>query len=496
MPFPPSHRGRVAAVLAAVALLPGCTGEPSRPASGDPGGTSLILGTTTEPATLDPRQGYAPHGAALVYDGLVEHQPDGGLKPTLAAAAPVPAADGRSWTVALRNDVSFTDGSGFDSTAVVATYRSVLEQTSPLRAEYEVLAGVQAVDKTTVRFDLVRPDPDFPDLLTLGVVATDAQGQLVGTGPYKVASWVRQDRLELVANQAYFAGPPAITKVTIRFLPDDDTRAEAMRAGELDGTVLPPALAEGFETADGLAVVEHGSTDLRAVALTGSPVAADPAVRKALNLAVDREALVRDALRGKGEVASLPVPPQVAELVEPTAALTRDVAAANQLLDAAGWVVGADGTRARAGQRLAFPVSYDQRDQVDRDLVTAFAKQVGAIGVEVTPTPAAAQAAQTPSVTSFGDPFRTVGDLRPRFTGAVAQALASADAATDPAQRAVEARAAQRAYAVDPTLVVLAQVDHTYVLRQNWTGYRPVVDATGTDQTWGPWWNLATWTPR
>jgi peptide/nickel transport system substrate-binding protein len=67
---------------------------------------------------------------------------------------------------------------------------------------------------------------------------------------------------------------------------------------------------------------------------------------------------------------------------------------------------------------------------------------------------------------------------------------------TDPAQRAVAYRKLQRSYIEGPTMVVLAGVDHTYLLRRNWTGYQPVVDASTEDATWGPFWNLETWKPR
>ena len=65
----------------------------------------------------------------------------------------------------------------------------------------------------------------------------------------------------------------------------------------------------------------------------------------------------------------------------------------------------------------------------------------------------------------------------------------------DPGQRAVAYRELQRAYVRDPGMVVLARIDHSYLLRESWTGYQAVTDAAGTDFTWGPWWNLQTWGP-
>ncbi|WP_424190585.1 ABC transporter substrate-binding protein [Actinokineospora sp. G85] len=494
-----SHRA--VAALSCLVLLAGCTGSPPPPASGDPDGTTLVLGVADEPASLDPLDGYAPFGAAQLFDGLVEHSP-GGPRPALAAALPTPSPDGRSWTATLRTDVSFTDGSGFDAEDVVATYRGVLAADAPLRTRFWMLAGVQAVGKTTVRFDLTAPFAAFPELLTLGVRSADpAADPPVGTGPYELVAWTKGVSLELKANQAYFAGPPAITKVTLEFLPDDQARAQRMREGKLDGAALPGVLAEPFEREDGLTVVEHASADLCAVDVPAASPAADPALRLALNLAVDRESLVEDVLDDAGEPASQPVPPASPEFVEPAAALPHDPARARATLDAAGWLPGPDGVRAREGVRAAFDLAYPRTDVVAEDLATAFAAAAKAIGVAVTPKGQATTAADpaVPRLVSFGDPFDPDRALHPLLNpagGALAAALAAERASTDPAQRAVAFRALQRAYAAAPTLVVLAQVDHSYVLRENWNGYQPVVDATGTDHTWGPWWNLATWTPR
>ncbi|SDC28801.1 peptide/nickel transport system substrate-binding protein [Actinokineospora iranica] len=464
-----------------------------------------MIGVADEPESLDPLRGYAPLGAAKVFDGLVEHDPVRALRPVLAAELPGPSSDGRSWTVRLRDDVSFSDGSAFDSADVVATYRALLVDSAPLRSRFWMLAGVEAIDKTTVRFDLTRPYAAFADLLVLGVrsesdIRADPAEPPVGTGPYQVAEWVKGERLVLAANQAYFAGAPAITKVTVEFVPDDEVRAQRMREGKLDGTELPARLATGFAGVNGLAVVEHSSAGLLAVSLPDGPVTGDPAVRLALNLAVDREALVERALGGRGAPTSLPVPSALAEFVEPGAAIKPDLARAREVLDAAGWAAGGDGVRSKGDTLAAFEIGYPVADVTARDLVAAFAQAAREIGVTITaaPTPRGS-AAQGPRLVAFGDPVDPDLSLYPLLHpagGDLAAALDAARATTDPAQRAAAFRALQRAYASAPTMVVLAAPTHSYVMRENWTGYEPVVDATGADHTWGAWWNLQRWAPR
>ncbi|WP_285503241.1 ABC transporter substrate-binding protein [Actinokineospora sp. NBRC 105648] len=488
-----------AAVFTIVLALASCTADATPPASGDPAGTSLVIGVADEPASLDPVLGYAPLGAAQIFDGLVEHQAAGTLRPVLATALPQPSSDGRSWTVDLRDDVSFTDGSALDAAAVVATYRRVLEPGAPLRDRFWMLGAVTAVDQDTVRFDLKQACAYFPDLLVLGIRAGTPDAP-VGTGPYKVADWQRGKRLVLTANKAYFGTRPAITTVTVEFLPDDEVRAQRMRDGKLDGVGLPARLAAPFAAIDGLTVVEHSSADLRAVTFSDRGPTADPAVRLALNLAVDRQAVIGSALAGEGTPVSLPMPPALAEFTEPGARIDYDLVRAQFLLDAAGWVLGSDGVRAKGPTRASFTIGYPVADVVSRDLVAAFAAAAKRIGIAVTARPTAlTEPLVDPRLIAFGDPFDPDPALYPVLHpagGDLAKALDAERATTDPAQRAVAFRALQRAYQAAPTMAVLVAPRHSYVMRQNWNGYQPVVDATGTDHTWGAWWNLSSWTPR
>ncbi|WP_253889869.1 ABC transporter substrate-binding protein [Actinokineospora diospyrosa] len=492
------RRSRLVIVVGVLACgMVACTPDPAPPASGDPAGTSLVIGVAHEPKSLDPASGYARYGAAKIFDGLVEHQPSGTVRPALAAALPEPSADGKSWTVRLRDDVSFTDGAALDAAAVAAVYRRVLDPGSELRSQFWMLDKVNVVDTRTVRFDLTQPYAGFLDLLVLGIPApTSTATKPIGTGPYQLVDWQTGARMTLTANKAYYGGRPAITTVTIEFIQEDESRAERMRDGKLDGAELPARLAREFSQSNGLTVVEQRSADVRAVAFDDKGVTADPAVRLALNLAVDRQQIVDQALVGKGAPLSLPVPPVLAEFVEPGAHIDHDLARAKSVLDAAGWVPGTDGIRARAGERAEFTLAYSTSDVIDRDLASAFTKAASTLGVKVTADPAGKG---PPGLISYGDPFDPDPAIFPLLHpvgGETAAALDAARATTDPAQRAVAFRALQRAYATAPTMVVLAVPTHTYVLRDNWTGYTSVVDAAGADYTWGPWWNLQAWTPN
>ena len=508
-------RHLVPVLLAAGLLVGGCTGDPAPPASGDPAGTSLVIAVADEPAELNPLAGYAPNGAAKIFEGLVEHDADSSLRPVLAADVPELSADGRTWTVKLRPDVTFTDGTPFEAADVVATYRAMLSpaRRSPVRQRFSMLKSVTAVDQATVEFSLTAPYTPFPDLLVLGILPSESltgngAPEPVGTGPYRLADWRHGTRMELAANKDYWDGAPAIKKVTIEFIPDDDTRAARLRDGKLDGAALPPALAAKFDNTDGLRVVSHSAADVRAVVLPADdPVTGDPAVRLALNHAMNREQMVTDVLAGQGSVAYTPMPEVLAEFVEPDAAFNYDITRALDQLDTSGWVTGPDGIRAKGNTAARFTLRYPAADSVSAGLAEAFSTDARSVGIQVDLEPVTSGAMTGPTVVGFGDPFDPdlalysllrsgKGALGGYVNDTVDAALDDGRSATDPAQRTTAYYRLQRAFVSAPGLVVLAEPNHTYVMRESWDGYEPVVDAAAPSMSWGAWWNLETWTPR
>ncbi|MGH3978315.1 MAG: ABC transporter substrate-binding protein [Pseudonocardiaceae bacterium] len=146
-----------------IAVLGAACSVPSSPGgSGD--GTEIVLGEAYEDETLHPLMGYGVDGASKIFDGLVTHDANRVVRPALATEVPEPAADGRSYTVRLREGVRFHDGSSFEAADVVATYRTLLDpaSASPLTTEFAMISGVEEVDERTVRFDLAYPYAPLP----------------------------------------------------------------------------------------------------------------------------------------------------------------------------------------------------------------------------------------------------------------------------------------------------------------------------------------------
>ncbi|MGH3622486.1 MAG: ABC transporter substrate-binding protein [Sciscionella sp.] len=504
-----------------------CTGPAPPTASGDIDGTSMVIAEAGSPNSLDPLAGYAPYGAAKIFDGLLEHQPGSTLYPALAATMPEPSPNGRSWRVQLRDGVRFSDGTAFDADDVVATYRALLDPKfgSPLREDYSMLSQVDEVDAHTVDFTLNHPYAPFPDKLVLGIspsqkfagvdsIARSSVGvHPVGTGPYELAAWHRGKSLTLRPNKNYVQGQPGIKKITVLFGLDDNARWEKVRKGEVDAAALPVNRTHNMQPPADYRVLDQRSAEFRAISLpTQNRVTGDTAMRRALNYAVNRRTIVDSVLGGKGSVASTPITDAMLEFVEPEARFQRDDQLAGRLLNGAGWKLGADGVRERRGVRARFPLYYPQGDSLAQRMAQRFAEDVAQVGVSVEPvatTDLTARAHDSAVLFGAGNPFdpdlslfsllhsTSNGVVSGNWSGysdaGIDSALDYGQREIDPGQRAVAYRELQRAYLRDPAMVVLARIDHGYLLRESWTGYQAVTDAAGTDFTWGPWWNLQTW---
>ncbi|WP_433337435.1 ABC transporter substrate-binding protein [Spirillospora sp. CA-294931] len=504
-----------------------CAAPDSR--SGDGG---LVLADPFEDESLHPLMGFAEDGKGKLFDGLVTHDAQRRPRPALASAVPVPSKDGMTWTARLRGGVSFHDGSSFGPEDVVATYRTLLDPkaASPVASSYRMLESVRQTGPDAVEFRLRHPYAPFAHKLVLGIVPSEAltggkvasspfNGRPVGTGPYRFAEWRRGERLVLTANERYWGGSPRVKRVTVLFVPDDNTRAQRMRRGDFDGTVLPPALAGTFKGADGMTVRGHDTADYRGVMLPQKhPVTGDPAIRKALNLAVDRAGMIRALLAGRGKPAFGPVPQVLGEFADPGAVLRHDPAEAGRVLDAAGWRSGGGGTRARDGKPARFTLMYPAEDTVRKALAGGFASDAGKVGVKVDLVglgwdaiePRMARDALVmgggtpldPDLVAYGllhssqaeDGFNNPGSYRDATVDAE---LDKGRRATDPAARARAYRAVQRRLIENPPWVFLVFLEHTYVVRGEQAAYEPVVDPhVHGVLSWGPWWNLEKWSSR
>ncbi|MCZ9346197.1 ABC transporter substrate-binding protein, partial [Streptomyces sp. TRM76130] len=392
-----TRRIRGAAVAAALAVGAGaCSAPGGSGGDGKGGAESVVIGVASEPDTLSPLLGYGKDGNSKIFDGLLARGADLELKPALAKALPEIDDGGRTYTYTLREGVRFSDGKPLTAEDVVYTYETVLDPktNNTARSELDAVESVRADGDDQVVFTLKYPYAAFAARTVLPVVPEHIAGgqdpntgsfntEPVGTGPYTLAKWSRGEKLTFKANPDYWGGEPAVKSFTMAIIADDDVRATRLRSGDLDGAVLPPALAATFEGDDSRRTYDAKTYDFRAVTLpTAGPVTGDRAIRRALDAAVDRRAMVDTILDGAGLPAYGPLPtddPWYAEDI----ARDQDLAKARRVLDQAGWKTAKDGIRAKDGQRAAFTLYYPSGDKVRQDHALAYASDAKRAGIEV-----------------------------------------------------------------------------------------------------------------
>lgn len=223
--------------------------------------------------------------------------------------------DELTWEFTLAPDVEFSDGTPVTAEAVASTAAFAIDpannkgQTTRLAT----IEQVRAVDDATVRVRTLAPDPLLParmsvlPVLPAGVLTADGQFDVyadpVGTGPWVVEEWVPGEELVVVPNERAFGEAPRLDRLTLTVIPEASSRVAALRSGDVDVVNKLPTDQMGSIEGDGdriVSAVESGTYVVDLVAEDG-PLA-DPAVRQALNHAVDKEALVEGIMGGLGEV--------------------------------------------------------------------------------------------------------------------------------------------------------------------------------------------------
>ncbi|MFD8495767.1 ABC transporter substrate-binding protein [Amycolatopsis sp. NPDC059657] len=489
---------------------------------------------------FNPLTGHGGNGESKVYESLyrvAEGQDDRipDAVPVLAEGPPEPVGgDLTQWRVRTRGGVTFSDGSAFGPEDVAATYNAVIDPAfaSPIAANFDFLKSAKASGPDTVDFTLTGAYGDVPHRLFLAIAPSESLAKPgpadkldlgdhpIGTGPYAVTE-LRPDQAVFTARDGYWGAKPSVKTFVVRRTDDDKARA-AQLAGNADGTRLPPALAHAAAK-DGYRVISAKANDWLGITLpTGDPVAGDPAVRLALNLGVDRAAMVRDILRGEGTAVSTLVTPLFGVAYDPAQDFTFDAERARKVLDDAGWRVGADGVRERDGRRARFDVAYYPTENLRRDLTMATVSDAKKIGLELNPV-AVEKSTMTPqylAATAFllgggGQPYTVDTQLYPKFHSryakpgvgskwdnasdyvnpAVDRALDAARVERDPAKRAQLYRDFQAAYHAAPAMLALVSENHVYVVRDNGWKFGPTaLEPHAHGVAWGPWYSLARWT--
>ncbi|GGO28638.1 ABC transporter substrate-binding protein [Microbispora bryophytorum] len=407
-------RGALPLIL--VAALAACG---SQTPAAQSGGTSLTWAVETEPITFNPHL-WAQNKARLLvfnqFDALLAYGEDGSFVPWLARSWKV-SDDGRTYTLELRDDVTFQDGTKFDAAAVKANLDKLREpgyNPAVAAIQLHALDKAEVLSPTTLKITLKEPDGLFLDFLAspyAGQVSPKSLREakdlkaggpdVVGTGPFVLDRYVRGQEAHYRRNPRYdwapqgsaHQGPAYLSEVTYRFLPQAAVRVGALTSGQVQ--VVEGVPATDIQSVKGDPALSFQSalnsgTSFSYYFNTSHPPFDDRRVRQAFREAVDVDAVLASVYQGTAKRA-WSVVADTSPFYDPSLEGTYggDVAEANALLDAAGWTGrDAEGYRTKGGKRLTVrsvasaPFVRDRRD-VLAQAIQAQVKQTAGIEFQV-----------------------------------------------------------------------------------------------------------------
>lgn len=334
-------------LLLALALAVSCITV----AAAQPVDRPLVVGMPLEPPHLDPTAGAA---AAIdevlyanVFEGLTRIAQDGSVQPALATNWET-SHDGLAVTFAVREGVTFHDGSPFDAeVAKFALDRARAEGAENAQPQlFEAIESVEATDPATLTVKLSRPDANLPYALGWGDAvmvhpgSADGNKQTpAGTGPFRFDAWRRGDRVTLTRYEDYWGDAPALSRVEFAFVADPTVALSALLAGDVHAFPNFPAPEQlPVLEADPRFTVAIGTTEGETILAINSarPPFDQLKVRQAIAAAIDRQALVDGAMYGTAKPIGSHMPPHDPAYVDLTGLSPYDPDKAKQLLQDAG----------------------------------------------------------------------------------------------------------------------------------------------------------------
>lgn len=381
----------------------------------------IIFGLPWDAITLNPiveQDGVSYLVNLWLFDALIRLDESLQPVPELAESWET-SEDGLTWTLNLRQDVTWHDGTPFTADDVAFTVYTMLAPTTQTqyRGNYATLVGfaeltnpdapalpedldqapVEVVDAHTVRFHLAEPFAPFlvqslhlpiaPKHLLEGVDVNTAEFNAapIGTGAWKFVDWQRDNRMVLEAYDGYYGGVPALSELVLRVIPDETVLLQELRTGGIEFMERVPreAVAELQESPEfSVALVDNIGCSFISFNTT-HPVLGDKAVRQAIGYALDMDTFIEAILLGLALPASGLYPPYTWMYEPDVRVYSYDPAQAEQILDEAGWVKDEAGLRAKDGVPLAFTMSTFLGHEAGEQLLAAAKEWLAAVGIDM-----------------------------------------------------------------------------------------------------------------
>ena len=342
------------------------------------------------------------YAQSILYDTLVSITADG-YEGCLAESWDI-SEDGCTYTFHIRPNVLFSDGEKCDANAILANFNAILEnrERHTWLEMMNLLVGVSAPDENT--FVIEMSEPYYPMLTELGCIrpfamispscmingsTKDGVNGHIGTGPYVLTDFVTDEYAVFERNENYWGEAPAIRKITVKVIPDNQTRIMALESGEIDlifgkNMIDADAISQYLDS-DRFTVGLSDPTSTRHIVMnTTHEILGDPAVRKALQHATDRQTISDGIFYGLEQPADTLYATTVPYCNVGLKPYEYSTETAAQILDEAGWVLGSDKMRAKDGKQLALDLLYNSDSVTEKTIAEYLQSEYLKLGISMT----------------------------------------------------------------------------------------------------------------
>lgn len=336
----------------------------------------------------------------LLYESLVSIT-EKGYEPCLAESWDI-SEDGKVYTFKLREDVTFSDGEKFNAEAVKINFDAILEnkERHTWLEMMQLLTGIEVVDEYTFRITLSAPY--YPMLTELGVTrpfrfispkamkdgsTKDGVNEYIGTGPYILSDFVTDQYAIFTANENYWGEIPRIKKITVKVIPDNQTRIFALEKGEIDlifgKNMIDADTVNKYKDNSQFEVALSEATSTRQIVInTTNKILKDIKVRQALQHAVSKEAISEGIFYGIEKPADTLFAKTVPYCDVPLQPYEYSHEIAKSLLDEAGWKETGK-VREKDGNPLTISLLYNSDSVAEKNIAEYLQSEFTKLGIEL-----------------------------------------------------------------------------------------------------------------
>lgn len=382
----------------------------------------FVAGTINDMRTVNPFRAFETPEFEVMdlnYDLLISFsQQDMSPVPNLATKW-TPSEDGLTWTIELRDDVTWQDGEPFTANDVVFTFDFIAENNIAAFTNYLPFTdSFEVIDDYTFAWNTTEPTtaPEVPPYVYIlpehiwgefdKKEALDFKNypNMIGTGPFQLTDWDKGQSWTMEANPDYWGGAPLIDKYIVRKYDNEEAMVTALREGEIDYiSDVSIDLFDSLATVEGISThvgpetaftqmsfpmcqpdTPEADVDCKKTGTGGHPALLDHDVRLAIATAIDKQSLVDRVLQGFGSPGTVVLPPYMTRWrVEPEEPIPYDPVEANRILDEAGYLdTDNDGVREmpNGGQALDFRFvlrSEDPQSITSGEFISGWLDEIG-----------------------------------------------------------------------------------------------------------------------